>query len=178
MKNYVFNPYVNKADQTWPSGRGIWYGDQGNALVLVNEQEHLKFITQQTGCDVNSAFRRLRYIVDMTEQLLWENAHEFSFDDDYGHLTSSPREIGTGFRVSINVRLPRLSQVTRRFQFEARNALLVKINISYTYSLSFVKIKSCPPTIQKYAINGRHLVKFFSEGGSFDCISCKSCCII
>lgn len=112
-KNYIFYPYINESDQTWPSGRGIWHGDHNSVVVLINEQEHLKFISQQTGSDVKSAFNRLRHVVNMTEQFLCENAHDFSFDEKYGHLTSSPREIGTGFRISMNVRLPRLSQEPR-----------------------------------------------------------------
>ena len=126
-RNYIFYPYINESDQTWPSGRGIWYGDGDHAgvVVLINEQEHLKFISQHTGSDIKSTFNRLRHVVNLMEQFLLENAHVFSFDEDYGHLTSSPREIGTGFRISMNVKLPRLSQEPR-FAFILRLLALEK----------------------------------------------------
>jgi hypothetical protein len=44
------------------------------------------------------------------------------------------------------------------------SALFVKIQISQSFLLSLVKMKDCLPTMKKYAIYGRYLVRFFLYG--------------
>jgi len=102
-------PEVN--DPSWLSGRGFFCGYVGDPVLLVNEKEHLKFIIQQKGYNIVNLFTRLYNFIYKVEDLLKENGKEFALHETYGYLTSSPRETGSGLRISVILKLPLLMQV-------------------------------------------------------------------
>lgn len=42
----------------WPDARGIWHNDKKNFLVWVNEEDHTRVISMQTGGDMAAVFER------------------------------------------------------------------------------------------------------------------------
>ena len=42
----------------WPDARGIWHNDKKTFLVWVNEEDHLRLISMQTGGDMFAVFKR------------------------------------------------------------------------------------------------------------------------
>ena len=42
----------------WPDARGIWHNDKKNFLVWINEEDHTRVISMQTGGDMAAVFER------------------------------------------------------------------------------------------------------------------------
>lgn len=117
-------------NRAWKDGRGIWRDRQNSLLILINEEEHIKIISQQYGHDLFGAFDKLRRLLLEMERLLKGNGCEFMRNVDYGYLASRPQELGTCLRVSLNVKLPLTAKVRMIFirQFDGLYILEV-----YTY---------------------------------------------
>ncbi|XP_048577033.1 arginine kinase isoform X2 [Nematostella vectensis] len=107
-KHGIFRNQKLDCDDTWSSGRGIWRDGTSNAIALVNEREHIIFLTQEFGGDLCHAFYRMRDLVERTELALEKTGHKYMHSVVYGFLVSSPQEVGTGLRISVNVKLPHL----------------------------------------------------------------------
>ena len=50
----------------WPDARGIYTNDARNALVWANEEDHMRVISMEMGCDIVSVFSRF---VDLCNQV-------------------------------------------------------------------------------------------------------------
>ena len=42
----------------WPDARGIWHNEKKNFLVWINEEDHTRVISMQTGGDMAAVFER------------------------------------------------------------------------------------------------------------------------
>ena len=42
----------------WPDARGVWHNENENFLVWVNEEDHIKLISMETGGNMFATFRR------------------------------------------------------------------------------------------------------------------------
>ncbi len=73
------------------------------ASVMVNEEDHLRLQTLQSGCDVKSAHETI-------SQLDRELGAKipYSFHPEFGFLTACPTNVGTGLRASVLIHLPGL----------------------------------------------------------------------
>lgn len=43
----------------WPNGRGVYFNRAENFLIWVNEEDHLRFISMESGSDVAKVYHRL-----------------------------------------------------------------------------------------------------------------------
>lgn len=92
------------ANRHWPSGRGIFHSKDKRFLVWVNEEDHLRIISMETGGNLLSVFERLvRAIKTLEEKLVFE------YSPQLGYISSCPTNLGTAMRASVHVKLPRLS---------------------------------------------------------------------
>ena len=57
----------------WPDARGIWHNDKKNFLVWVNEEDHTRVISMQTGGDMAAVFER--FCTGLNK--VWEIIHYF-----------------------------------------------------------------------------------------------------
>lgn len=93
----------------WPHGRGLWRGDDGRRVVRVNAEDHVELIARDHGGQLSSCFCAARELASALEGVLG-----FHHDDRLGYLTSSTANVGTGLRISVVARLPRLTAQTDR----------------------------------------------------------------
>ncbi|HLV26887.1 MAG TPA: protein arginine kinase [Gemmatimonadales bacterium] len=73
------------------------------ASVMVNEEDHLRLQTLQSGCDVRAA----QETISRLDRELGEKV-PYSFHPEFGYLTACPTNVGTGLRASVLIHLPGL----------------------------------------------------------------------
>lgn len=88
----------------WPSGRGLWRGDDDRRIVRINGEDHVELIARDHGGNLAACFCAARELATVLEGALG-----FHYDDRLGYLTSSAANVGTGLRISAVTRLPRLA---------------------------------------------------------------------
>jgi protein arginine kinase len=89
-------------DGTGP--RGVAFDLGGRVSIMVNEEDHLRIQVMAAGLALREQLCRINSIDDiLTERL------SFSFDRDFGYLTTCPTNVGTGLRVSVMLHLPALA---------------------------------------------------------------------
>lgn len=88
----------------WPSARGIWRGGDGGRALRVNAEDHIELLSWEHGGRISASFCAARELAAALEGVLG-----FHYDDRLGYLSSCPTNVGTGLRVSVVARLPRLA---------------------------------------------------------------------
>ena len=108
-------------NRDWPRGRGIFLTQNKKFLLWINEEDHLRIISMEKGGDVLSVARRLFRALRFLEKDL-----DFASSKQLGFLTSCPSNLGTAMRVSVHMKLEKLSlrpdfkQIVRRLGLSAR----------------------------------------------------------
>jgi protein arginine kinase len=98
--------------------------DNGSVCVLVNETDHLKLVSLQSGFDLERAFTH----VDAIDSLL-EKHLDYAVSLEWGYLSSHITNIGTQLRVSYMLHLPALvftSLITKAVKTIASCGLSIK----------------------------------------------------
>lgn len=90
-------------NRDWPDGRGIFHNKDKTFLVWVNEEDQLRIISMQPGCDIKAVFKRLSVAAGAIEDVA-----KFARDDHLGYITSCPTNCGTALRASVHIKLPKL----------------------------------------------------------------------
>lgn len=79
--------------------------EEENVIIMIAEEDHLRLQSISSGFDLLGAYERLLPI---------DNAvishFNIAFDDNYGFLTSSPANLGTGMRASVMIFIPALER--------------------------------------------------------------------
>lgn len=88
----------------WPHGRGLWRSDDDRLVVRVNAEDHVELIARDHGGQLASCFCAARELA-----VALDGALGFHHDERLGYLTSSTANVGTGLRISVVARLPRLT---------------------------------------------------------------------
>ncbi len=71
--------------------------------VMINEEDHLRIQSLESGLSVRKAFKKINGFDDELDERL-----EFAFSERLGYLTACTTNVGTGLRVSAMVHLPGL----------------------------------------------------------------------
>lgn len=93
----------------WPSGRGLWRGADSRRAVRVNAEDHVELLAWEHGARLSACFCAARELAVALEGVLG-----FHYDERLGYLSSCPTNLGTGLRVSVVARLPRLAAEPER----------------------------------------------------------------
>lgn len=72
--------------------------------IMINEDDHLKLKGITAGFDLDSAFDSITKLDDKIEKRV-----HYAFDDNFGYLTTSPTNLGTGMRAAVTIHLPALN---------------------------------------------------------------------
>ena len=88
----------------FPKCRGIFYSADKRFRVWLNEEDHMRIISQDASSDLSGVFNHLCKALAVLEQSL-----DFEKDDTYGYLTSCPSNIGTTMRAGVHIRLEKLN---------------------------------------------------------------------
>src|SRR5215510_1235293 len=83
------------------SGAAVFLSDRIG--VMVNEEDHLRLQSMQSGFALQPAYAAISRI----EHALGERL-PFSYHEDFGFLTACPTNVGTGLRASVLIHLPGL----------------------------------------------------------------------
>lgn len=89
----------------FPRYRGIFSSCDKRLRVWVNEEDHMRIISQETSSDLSSVFNHLCKALLTLEEFL-----DFVKDDTYGYLTSCPTNLGTAMRAGVHIRLEKLNK--------------------------------------------------------------------
>lgn len=79
-------------------------GKNGEFNILLNEEEHIGIESTKSGLDLRGAFKVVNSIDDFLEAEL-----EYSFDDEFGYLTTNIKNLGTALRGRVILHLPALN---------------------------------------------------------------------
>ena len=89
----------------FPKGRGIFYSKDKRFRVWINEEDHLRLISQDNSGDLAGVFNHLCLGVDELKKSL-----VFAIDEHYGNLTTCPTNLGTSMRAGVHIKLPHLQE--------------------------------------------------------------------
>ena len=98
---------------------------RGEALsIMVNEEDHLRIQTLQSGLKLSDAW----YMIDKVDDILSDRL-DFAFSPTYGYLTACPTNVGTALRLSVMMHLPALEwtkQLRKVFKAVSKMNLAVR----------------------------------------------------
>ncbi len=97
----------------WPDARGIWHNHAKNFLIWVNEEDHIRVISMETGSDMNAVFQRFCEGLSLFEDRMKSAGHSFMWNEHLGFILTCPSNLGTGIRAGVHVRLENLSKDER-----------------------------------------------------------------
>ena len=121
----------------WPEARGIWHNADKNFLVWVNEEDHSRVISMETGGNMANVFRRFSTGLGKVESLMKKNKQEFMWNEHLGYVLTCPSNLGTGLRAGVHLRVPLLSKtqffdpILAAFRLQKRGMYLV-LFVGYT----------------------------------------------
>lgn len=106
------------AGRDWPNSRGIYCADSRKFFIWVNEEDHMRIISMETGGDIISIFKRWSKGIETIKKLLEEQGSGYQFDKHFGYIHTCPSNLGTGLRASAMIMLPLLSDALTPHQLE------------------------------------------------------------
>lgn len=80
--------------------------DNNTIVTMVNEEDHLRIQSFESGFKIDDCYKRL---IDFTDKL--NEKIEFSISEKYGYITSCPTNVGSAMRVSVMIHLPALAKM-------------------------------------------------------------------
>lgn len=83
---------------------GLIIGKDELVSIMINEEDHLRIQSIQSGFEITTAWQVIRRIDDALA-----NSLEFAYSDQFGYLTACPTNTGTGMRVSVFINLSALA---------------------------------------------------------------------
>ncbi len=87
----------------FPNGRGVFLSTDRSLRIWVNEEDHLRIISQNKSTMLSGVFNNLIKALHVLEAKL-----DFARDHLYGYLTTCPTNIGTSMRAGVHIRLDQL----------------------------------------------------------------------
>ncbi len=85
------------------NNRALIVGADESIGVMVNEEDHLRMQTMESGLNLRKTFKRITGFDDELDKQI-----DFAFSERLGYLTACTTNVGTGLRVSAMMHLPGL----------------------------------------------------------------------
>lgn len=99
-----------RMERDWPHARGIYHNENKTAVLWVNEEDHLRIVSMQKGCDIRAVFDRFAGLVNAVEVACREVGRCLEIHPTYGNILSCPSNCGTGLRASMMIKIPLVTQ--------------------------------------------------------------------
>jgi creatine kinase len=99
-----------RMDRNWPDGRGAYINADKNALVWVNEEDHMRVMAMESTANIHDVFRRFSKILEAVRTAVESQGKEYSVDPEFGNILACPSNMGTGLRGGHFVKLPLATQ--------------------------------------------------------------------
>jgi creatine kinase len=116
----------------WPEARGIFHVPNcrlGLKLTAwINEEDHLRLISTDSGCDVRAAFQSFCMMEASLQEKIQQAGYDFAWNSKLGYLTACPSNLGSGIRAEVSCRLPFLTKqpgfkdFCRRWRLQVRGS--------------------------------------------------------
>ncbi len=104
---------------SFSEGRVLLLSQDEKISIMLNENDHIRIQVIEEGLSPEKAAEKAFEIDGMLDGEL-----QFAFDSRFGFLNQSPRDIGTGMRVSVMMHLPALSKTGDMSKFASTAAKL------------------------------------------------------
>ncbi|KAJ6647348.1 Arginine kinase [Pseudolycoriella hygida] len=111
------------AVEHWPIGRAVYINNSKTFFVWINEEDHLRFISMESGSNIPAIYSRLIDAVDQCSSKL-----NFLRDEHLGFVSLCPTNLGNTIRASVLIDLPKLTKhmkleaLTEKFNLEIRGS--------------------------------------------------------
>eukprot|EP00921_Rhytidocystis_pertsovi_P007618 GHVQ01012642.1.p1 GENE.GHVQ01012642.1~~GHVQ01012642.1.p1 ORF type:complete len:297 (-),score=28.81 GHVQ01012642.1:1685-2575(-) len=100
----------SRVTRDWPDGRGVFVSENKSFVVWCNDTDHLQVISTTEGGGLGDVFEKFCVAMKGFENSLKKTSNnDFLFEDRFGYILTCPSNWGTGFRASVQVKLPHLS---------------------------------------------------------------------
>lgn len=86
--------------EQWPQGRGLWVSEDKLIFVLVNFRDHIEVVGFDYGCSFKQIYPRCQETSTVLQTL------GFEWNSYFGYLTSSLKDIGSGMKASVYIKVP------------------------------------------------------------------------
>uniref|UniRef100_A0A8C4SZV4 creatine kinase n=1 Tax=Erpetoichthys calabaricus TaxID=27687 RepID=A0A8C4SZV4_ERPCA len=90
----------------WPDARGVWISQNEKVYIRVNMEEHLQITSKREDGNIKEAFGLAINLGEIYKEL----KHPFIWKDHLGYVLSSPAEVGTGVKATVQVKLNHISK--------------------------------------------------------------------
>ena len=107
MSNVISSTRMSR---DWPDARGIWKNSDNSFLIWVNEEDHCRFVAMEKGGNMNAVFNRICKYLELFEAAMKSKGQCFMWNKHLGYLVTSPQNVGTCLRASVQISLPLLSK--------------------------------------------------------------------
>lgn len=87
---------------------GVAISEDGKIIVMINEEDHIREQCLERGFNLYKPYRRLSQIDDEIISSI-----PIAFDREFGFITASPSNLGTGMRASVMVFLPAMERTQK-----------------------------------------------------------------
>lgn len=108
----------------WPDARAVWASRDGQLVVWVNFEDHLKLECSRKDADLQKAFGCICINILKLEKFYRAERRWFVWKEHLGWVVSSPARVGTGLKASVIIRLQhlpnnkRLSSILERLRLQ------------------------------------------------------------
>ncbi|KAK2918474.1 zgc:172076 [Channa argus] len=131
----------------WPDARAVWVSQNGSLVVWVNIDDHLRLVSTRDDANITEAFKCICINLEKLEAYYREFRHPFTWKQQLGWVTSSPADVGTGLRISVDLKLQhlpkhkRIQDVLKRLRVhmdKTESPALYRVSNAATFGLSEV----------------------------------------
>lgn len=102
---------------------GYFRNEEKHLSILTNEEDHLRFVAQNSGLCLDSLQSGIQ---DAAQACATEMP--YAYDDEWGYLTASPANVGTGFKATVTLHLP---LITLRKQLGTAIQNVVRVGMAF-----------------------------------------------
>lgn len=99
------------AARSWPDNRGIFHNEGQTILSWVNEEDHCRIISMDTGGDIKKVFERFCGLSDAIKASAEKNGTKLMWNEKLGFMGTCPSNLGTGLRASVMVVLTKFNEL-------------------------------------------------------------------
>ncbi|XP_063059007.1 zgc:172076 [Engraulis encrasicolus] len=92
----------------WPDSRALWVSEDGQLVIWVNFEDHLKLECCRSDPNIRLAFDCICENIVRLEKMYKTIRRRFVWKEHLGWVVSSPAQVGTGLQASVTVRLRHL----------------------------------------------------------------------
>ena len=98
-KNLISNKLLDRREKS-----GFILNEENTISVMINEEDNLGIKCISDGLNLREEYRAVDEIDDIIEERI-----QYAFHQDYGYLTASPSNVGTGLKATTILHLPALT---------------------------------------------------------------------